>query len=90
MKRLEATVHGRVQGVSFRHYTWQQAQQLALTGWVCNQPDGTVSLCAEGAEASLQQFLARLQQGPPLAQVSQIQTVWGTATAQFKQFSIRW
>jgi hypothetical protein len=47
-QRVEATVYGRVQGVSFRYYTQQKARQLGLTGWVANHPDGSVRLVAEG------------------------------------------
>ena len=48
LARLEATVFGLVQGVYFRQYTWQEARQLNLVGWVANQPDGTVRVVAEG------------------------------------------
>ena len=37
--RLRATVHGRVQGVSFRYYAIREAERLGLTGWVANRWD---------------------------------------------------
>ncbi|HCB50358.1 MAG TPA: acylphosphatase, partial [Chloroflexi bacterium] len=40
MKRVEATVQGYVQGVSFRYYTQREALRLGLTGWVRNESDG--------------------------------------------------
>ncbi|NJL92227.1 MAG: acylphosphatase [Anaerolineae bacterium] len=57
MERLHALVHGRVQGVSFRATTQQTAQQLNLTGWVRNRPDGTVEVLAEGPRAALERLL---------------------------------
>jgi acylphosphatase len=89
MKRLEATIYGRVQGVSFRHYTWREAQRLELTGWVANQPDGAVQMVAEGADDPLQQFVAFLHQGPAMAHVTHVDIIWAEATHEFPQFSIR-
>lgn len=89
MKRLSATVHGRVQGVAFRAHTQAQAVRLGLTGWVANQYDGTVRVVAEGSESSLQQLLAWLQHGPPAAHVTQVEAVWGEAHREFYSFQIR-
>jgi acylphosphatase len=89
MKRLEATIYGRVQGVSFRYYTRREAQKLGLSGWVANQPDGAVRVVAEGDDTALQQFVAYLHQGPAMAHVTQVDMVWAEATQEFSQFSIR-
>lgn len=89
-KRLEAIVQGRVQGVSFRHYTRLEAQRLSLKGWVANRSDGAVSVVAEGAEAALHNFAAFLQQGPAMAHVSQVDVTWMAATGEFSEFSIKW
>jgi acylphosphatase len=90
MKRLTALVHGRVQGVSFRHYTRLEAQRLGLVGWVANRPDGTVQIVAEGPEPALQQLAAYLQHGPPMAQVTTVDIQWPESTGEFNQFGIRW
>ncbi|RIK44748.1 MAG: acylphosphatase [Chloroflexi bacterium] len=90
MKRIIATVHGIVQGVSFREYTRREATRLRLTGWVANQPDGTVKVVAEGAEAALQQLVQWLRRGPPAARVDQVEVVWSETTGEFHQFGIRW
>ena len=36
-KRLDATVHGRVQGVGFRWFVMRRAERLGLVGWVANE-----------------------------------------------------
>jgi len=41
-KAVLVRITGRVQGVGFRVWTRQQAQRLGLTGWVCNEDDGSV------------------------------------------------
>ena len=87
--RLEAKVYGRVQGVFFRQTTMHQARQLHLTGWVRNEPDGTVQVVAEGDEPALRQFSAFLRQGPPGARVESVAETWQDAAPEFSQFSVR-
>jgi len=36
---VKATVHGRVKGIGFRAFTWEQAKALGLNGYVRNLPD---------------------------------------------------
>lgn len=43
-------VTGRVQGVGFRWYVMERAQELGLTGYVLNRRDGTVEVVAEGGK----------------------------------------
>jgi acylphosphatase len=42
MLHHEVTFSGTVQGVGFRATTQAHARQLGVTGWVRNEPDGTV------------------------------------------------
>ncbi len=65
-------VHGYVQGVGYRRFAVREAQNLGLAGWVWNEPDGTVAGEAEGPEATLETFRARLAQGPAFATVSRL------------------
>lgn len=90
MKRLEATVYGRVQGVSFRYYTQQEARRHNITGWVANQRDGTVRVVAEGSEEQLQQLEAFLHRGSSAARVDKVEADWRAATGEFTGFGIRW
>lgn len=87
--RLEATVTGLVQGVSFRYYTMQQAQRLGLVGWVANQPDGSVRVVAEGPKAEIDAFVRFLHTGSPHAAVEQVSEQQLPATGEFSNFRIR-
>ncbi len=89
-EQLHAVVHGRVQGVSFRHYTVLKAQDLGLTGWVRNQSDGTVETVAEGEREKLDQFLSWLHSGPPSAHVTRVEAHWYTAAGRFAGFNVRY
>ena len=65
-------VHGEVQGVGYRRFAAREAQVLDLAGWVRNELDGSVSGEAEGSEAALAAFRARLTEGPAYAAVGRL------------------
>lgn len=69
VKRVRLKIAGRVQGVGFRPTVVRLAQDLGLTGTVCNDTSG-VSLELQGTVQSLATFSQRLQgvDKPPLAQ----------------------
>jgi acylphosphatase len=62
MIRHTITFIGTVQGVGFRYTTRNVASGFAVTGWVRNEPDGSVLCVVEGDEPELQRFLAAVQQ----------------------------
>ncbi len=73
---FRAIVHGRVQGVFFRHYTGLTARELSLNGWVRNLPDGTVEVWAEGPRDQLEALAVWLEQGSPSAVVRKVALTW--------------
>ncbi len=88
--RLEATVTGLVQGVTFRWFTQRSASGLGLTGYVRNNPDGSVQVVAEGPRLVLEQLLADLKVGPSGAIVEDVETRWSAARREFNRFQIRY
>ena len=66
-------VTGTVQGVFYRAWTRDQARDLGLTGWVRNCPDGSVEAHLEGNENAVTQMVKRMRQGPPAAQVEDVE-----------------
>jgi acylphosphatase len=88
--RLNAIVHGRVQGVSFRAYTVEEAQERELTGWVRNRGDTSVEVLAEGERSALQSLLDWLHVGSPAAHVTRVEFTWHEATGEFSDFRIRY
>lgn len=87
--RLEAVVHGRVQGVGFRFYVLRFAGQLPISGWVSNENDGSVRCVAEGSRSDLERLLAALRAGPPGAEVSRVSDRWLPPTGSLAGFSVR-
>lgn len=89
LARVYFRVHGRVQGVFFRASAVQRAQELGLTGWVKNRPDGSVEGVAEGPRSELEKLIAWCGQGPSGAKVTNVETRWETAQNAFSTFTIK-
>lgn len=73
MKHLSITIKGKVQGVNFRNEAQKTASMLAVNGWVKNLDNGDVQVEAEGGVDNLRQFVDWLRQGPPQADVKDVQ-----------------
>ena len=82
-------MRGDVQGVGFRWFVRRQAAQLAVSGWVANQSDGSVQVVAEGSQQALGQLLRQLHAGPPGAVVRSVDDRWLPADGSFHGFDIR-
>ncbi len=59
--RYDVTFTGHVQGVGFRWTTCRIARRFDVSGWVRNEPDGTVRCVAEGDVSQLDRFIAAIQ-----------------------------
>lgn len=88
MKHLNLKVSGEVQGVYFRDYTQKEAKALGLSGWVRNEPDGTVYIEVEGEQQALEKFKAWVQHGPARAEVKRVMETEGEVL-DFKDFTVR-
>lgn len=72
-RTVEARVTGEVQGVHFRRWTNDQARSLGLSGWVRNEPDGTVKVHFTGGAEAVGTMIERLRAGPPMASVREVE-----------------
>ena len=72
MKNCRCIVKGRVQGVWFRRFTQNVANELGISGWVRNRDDGSVEVEASVPDEVYEKFLAALRKGPPLARVDEV------------------
>ena len=70
----EAKITGRVQGVAFRAWTRSRARSLQLTGWVRNDPTGSVSARFQGEKKAVETMLTELWTGPAAASVRDVQS----------------
>jgi acylphosphatase len=89
MERARATVSGRVQGVFYRASTQREAVRLGLTGWVKNEPDGSVAVEAQGPRAQVEALLGWCRRGPPGARVVRLDVEWVAVCDGEGRFEIR-
>jgi acylphosphatase len=85
---LHIKISGRVQGVYFRDFTQRHAVSLSLTGYVCNLPDRSVEVHAEGDKQALEQLLATVRKGPPGARVDSVELGWLEYSGKYHQFAV--
>ncbi len=70
--RVIARITGEVQGVNYRVTAAREARRRDLTGWIRNEPDGTVLIDVEGNPMAVDAFLAWCAEGPPSARVATV------------------
>jgi len=90
LAHLNALVHGRVQGVYYRAFTFRAAKTLSLKGWVKNSRSGDVEVQAEGTRDELEALLTELKAGPEGASVTKIDVTWSAYTGNFSSFDVRY
>lgn len=87
-RAVKVRITGRVQGVYFRGWTKEQAEQLGLGGWVRNEHDGSVSALIAGTPAAVEEMLKRMHEGPLDAQVIGVAVEKADTTHTPKGFDI--
>jgi acylphosphatase len=71
--RKRVIVGGRVQGVFFRDTTKRTAESRGVSGWVRNNPDGSVEAVFEGAEEAVDAMVRFAREGPRGAMVEHVE-----------------
>ncbi|MBI9066111.1 MAG: acylphosphatase [Salinivirgaceae bacterium] len=88
IKSVQITVSGRVQNVGFRYATYEKAIEIGITGFVMNQPDGSVYIEAEGTENLLDEFIIWCHNGPNWAKVLDVK-IGKQPICNFSTFKIK-
>jgi len=88
LSRFHLSIQGLLQGIGFRPFVYNLAQEMGLSGWVQNSPQG-VSIEAEGERKILDDFLQRiLTESPPNAVIHHYETSYLAPTGD-AYFEIR-
>jgi acylphosphatase len=88
-KTLRIRVFGRVQGVGFRYFALHTATSLGVTGFVRNEPDGSVEILCSGCDEEIDAFVERIDRGPSYASITRTE-IEGLPFKSFKSFEIRY
>ena len=70
-------IRGTVQGVAYRASAVDIAMRLGITGYIKNNPEGTVSCEVEGEEEYLHKFVQWCHHGPGRAKVEHVSITAG-------------
>jgi acylphosphatase len=82
-------VRGRVQGVGFRYFIIQRAQEFGVVGFARNLGDGSVEIWAEGSPSALSRLVDAARRGPRWGRVDEVEVRGGDATHAFRGFGVR-
>jgi len=88
MKHFNIIVRGSVQGVGFRHSARIEANKSGITGFVRNQPDGTVYIEAEGSDMQLHHFITWCEEGFTFSRVERVIVMEGII-CNYTKFEVR-
>ena len=88
MKTIRIKIYGHVQGVFFRISSKEKAEELKITGFALNEPDGTVFIEAQGEEKKLVKFIEWCKTGPEHAKVDNLEYQVYQQKKVFKNFKI--
>lgn len=89
IRSLQCLIFGKVQGVMFRAWVFDQASSLGLKGWVRNLRDGEVETLLQGDEDKIEEMKKRLVQGSPLSKVDNLECKWIDYDKEHTEFQIR-
>ena len=73
MKTLKIKINGIVQGVFFRKFVKESAEEIGIRGYVRNLNDGNVELIIEGKDEKVNEMLNRCKKGPKHSEIKDIE-----------------
>ena len=74
MHTVKGYVSGRVQGVGFRYFVKQHADNLVVRGYAKNLSDGRVEFLLQGEKSAVFSVLEKIRIGPSYSQVREIKS----------------
>lgn len=73
MDKLIVKIYGKVQGIGYRWFVVEKAEKYHLSGWVKNNPDGTVECAVKGIKEDIDKFLEEIKNDHPCARVEKME-----------------
>lgn len=88
-KTKRIRVFGIVQGVGYRYYVYDVANQLGLYGYVKNMPDGSVEVIVTGDDSQVEKLVSYLKRGTTYSRVDKIDIEDLDNEIEFDSFDIK-
>ena len=73
MKTLRVKIKGVVQGVFFRKFIKENADELGVRGFVRNLEDGRIEIVIEGRDEKVNELLEKCKKGPKHSEIKEIE-----------------
>ncbi len=89
MITIKGYVEGRVQGVGFRYFVKNNANQLNVAGYAKNLPDTRVEFVLQGEQAAITSLLQIINHGPSNSSVKSLESQLQDTDEHYRNFSIR-
>ena len=87
-KAVRLIVQGTVQGIFFRQFVKEHADNLKLKGFTRNLDCGNVEIIVEGENDAIERFAGFARKGPEHAQIRHVQIEERKWSGDFKEFKI--
>ena len=87
-KAARFVVQGTVQGIFFRQFVSEHANDLKLRGFVRNLDSGDVEVVVEGEDDNLKRLAGFLKKGPAHAQIRNVVVEERKWSGEFDKFKI--
>lgn len=87
-KAVKLIVQGTVQGIFFRQFVKEYADNFGLTGFVRNLTEGEVEVIAEGEGKQIKKLIEFVKKGPKHAQIRNVKIEEKRWSGEFKEFKI--
>lgn len=87
--QIRLIIKGDVQGVGFRAQSKKWAKQYGVGGWVRNEPNGTVTIVAQGEKDTLEKLAAWCRWQAP-GRVESVESRLEESGLEFCGFEIRY
>jgi acylphosphatase len=86
--RAHIWVSGIVQGVDFRYFTFQEAREKNVSGWIRNTVDGGIEAVFEGEKEDVEKMIDFCSKGPLGSHVEGIEVKKEKFKGEFGDFEI--
>ena len=87
-KAAKIIVKGTVQGVFFRQFVKNHANDLKLRGFCRNLESGEVEIIIEGEKEAIERFARFVEKGPEHAQIRSVEVSERKWSGDFKEFKV--